>query len=119
MECCSHKFFFHFTDRFDMFFFLLLDTTKLEMHYTTLQYINYCSKLWHHGSFLVNDQRDTQILFYIFISIYNSLHVPSTSCSSSGETNCVNTASGNSHSILVAEICAESSSNLHIFRPPT
>ena len=48
--------------------------------------------------FLVNDQRDAQILFYVFISIYNSLNVSSTSCSSSGETNCINTASGNSHS---------------------
>jgi len=46
-------------------------------------------------SFLVNDRRDTQILFCVFISIYNSLHVSSTQCSSSGETNCINTASGN------------------------
>ena len=36
--------------------------------------------------FLVNDQRDAQILFYVFISIYNSLHVSSTQCLSSGET---------------------------------
>ena len=34
------------------------------------------------------------------------IHVSSTSCSSSGETNCINTASGNSHSMLVAEMCA-------------
>ena len=33
------------------------------------------------NGFLVNDQRDAQILFYVFISIYNSLHVSSTSCS--------------------------------------
>jgi hypothetical protein len=39
--------------------------------------------------FLVNDQRDAQILFYVFISIYNSLNVSSTSRSSSGETNCI------------------------------
>ena len=61
-------------------------------------------------------------IFYVFISIYNSLHVSSTSCSSSGETNCINTASGNSHSILVAEMCAgwkKSFSNLHTSRPPT
>ena len=57
-------------------------------------------------TFLVNDQRDAQILFYVFISIYKSLHVSSTSCSSSGETNCIDTASGNCHSMLVAEICA-------------
>ena len=56
--------------------------------------------------FLINDQHDAQILFYVFISIYNSLHVSSTQCSSSGETNCINTASGNSHSMLVAEMCA-------------
>jgi len=55
---------------------------------------------------LVNDQRDAQILFYVFISIYNSLHISSTSRSSSGETNCINAASGNSHSMLVAEMCA-------------
>ena len=57
--------------------------------------------------FLVNEQRDAQIFFYVFISIYNSLHVSSTQCSSSGETNCFNTASGNSHSMLVAEMCAD------------
>jgi len=51
-------------------------------------------------------QRGAQILFYVFISIYNSLHVSSTSCSSSGETSRINTASGNSHSMLVAEMCA-------------
>jgi len=56
--------------------------------------------------FLVTEQRDAQILFYVFISIYNSLHVSSTQCSSSGETNCTHTASGNSHSMLVAEMCA-------------
>jgi len=42
---------------------------------------------------------------YVFISIYNSLHVSSTQCSSSGETNYIHTASGNSHSMLVAEMC--------------
>jgi hypothetical protein len=55
---------------------------------------------------LVNDQRDAQIIFYVFISIYNSLHVSNTSCLSSGETNCINTASGNSHPMMVAEMCA-------------
>ena len=49
-------------------------------------------------------QRDAQIIFYVFISIYNSLHVSSTSCSSSGEKNCINTASGNSHSISATNI---------------
>jgi len=46
------------------------------------------------------------ILFYVFIYIFNSLHVSSTSCSSSGETNCVNTASGSCHSVSVAVSCA-------------
>ena len=39
--------------------------------------------------FLVNDQRDAQFFFYVFIYIFNSLHVSSTLCSSSGEINCV------------------------------
>jgi hypothetical protein len=56
--------------------------------------------------FLVNDQRDTQISFYVFISIYNSLHVSSTQCSSEEETNCINTTSGNCQSVLVAVSCA-------------
>jgi len=46
------------------------------------------------------------ILFYVFIYIFNSLHVSSTSCSSSGETNCVNTTSGSCHSVSVAVSCA-------------
>jgi hypothetical protein len=46
------------------------------------------------------------ILFYVFIFIFNSLNVSSTSCSSSGETNCVNTTSGNCHSVSVAVSCA-------------
>jgi hypothetical protein len=65
--------------------------------------------------FLVNDQRDAQIPFYVFIFIFNSLHVSSTSCASSGETNCVNTTSGNCHSLLVAVSCVgwEFTPNLH------
>ena len=55
---------------------------------------------------MVNDQRDAQIIFYVFISIYNSLHVSSTSCPSSGEIKCINAAPGNGHSMLVAEMCA-------------
>ena len=47
------------------------------------------------------------ILFYVFILIFNSLlHVSSTSCSSSGETNCVNSTSGSCHSVSVAMSCA-------------
>ena len=55
--------------------------------------------------FLVDDQRDAQF-FYVFIYIFNSLYVSSTSCSSSGETNCVNTTSGSSHSVSEAVSCA-------------
>jgi len=68
--------------------------------------------------FLANDQHDAQIPFYVFIFIYNSLHVLSTSCSSSGETNCINTTSGNCHSVLVAVSCT-GRSDLHMTRPPT
>jgi len=38
--------------------------------------------------------------------MFNSLHVSSTLCSSSGETNGVNTTPGNYHSVLVAMLCA-------------
>ena len=43
---------------------------------------------------------------YLFF-IYNSLHVSSTSCSSSGETNCINTTSGNCYSVSVAVSSAD------------
>ena len=43
----------------------------------------------------------------MYLFIYSSLHVSSMSCSSSGETNCINTASGNCHSLLVAVSCAQ------------
>jgi hypothetical protein len=61
--------------------------------------------------FLVNDQLDAQIPFYVFIFIFNSLHVSSTSCSSSVETNCVNTTSVNCHSVLMAVSCAHNTVN--------
>ena len=54
--------------------------------------------------FLVIVQLDAQIPFNIFI--YSSLYVSSMSCSSSGETDCINTASGKCHSVLVAVSCA-------------
>jgi hypothetical protein len=46
------------------------------------------------------------VLYYVIIFIFNSLYVSSTSCSSSGETKCVNTTSGNCHSVSVAVSCA-------------
>ena len=39
-----------------------------------------CFKKLAQKWFLINDQRDAQILFYVFVSIYNSLHVLSISC---------------------------------------
>ena len=54
--------------------------------------------------FLVNDQRDAQIPFYAFIFICNSLNVSSTSCSLSGETNCVNTAPSSCHVQVGSEL---------------
>jgi len=67
---------------------------------------------------LENDQTDAQIFFFhVFISIYNSLHVLSTQCSSSGETDCFNTASGNSQSMLVAKMCAGWKKTRVFFQP--
>jgi len=43
---------------------------------------------------------------YVLIYIFNYLRVSSTSCSSSGETNCVNTVSSSCHSVSVAVSCA-------------
>jgi hypothetical protein len=60
--------------------------------------ITYIAKFEYFNDSFVNDQRDAQIPFYVFIFICNSLHVSSTSCSSSGETNCVNTTSVNCRS---------------------
>jgi len=51
---------------------------------------------------LVNDQLDAQFFMYLFIYIFNSLHVSSTSYSSSGDTSCFNTTSGSCHSVSVA-----------------
>jgi hypothetical protein len=61
------------------------------------------------------------ILYYVFIFIFNSLHVSSTSCSSSGETNCANTTSGNCYSVSVAVLYTglKWTSNPHTTRPPT
>ena len=55
--------------------------------------------------FFVNDQHDAQIPFYVFIFSFNSLHVPSTSCTSSGEKNCINTTSGNSLCVGGRVVC--------------
>jgi len=69
----------------------------------------------HHVMILGKRPTWRTILFYVFISIFNSLHFSSTSCSSSGETNYVNTASGSCHSVSVAVSCAgrKFTSDLH------
>ena len=61
------------------------------------------------------------ILYLVFIFIFNSLHVSSTSCSSSGETNCVNTTSGYCHSLSVtmSSTGRKWTSDLHTTRAPT
>jgi hypothetical protein len=99
---------------------------RLQLHVLVTQSNHYqavyqmCKeKLFYMYWFLVINQRDAQILFYVFIFLYNSLHVSSTSCLSPGEKNCINTASGNSHSMLVDALCAgckKSSSDLHTTR---
>ena len=48
----------------------------------------------------------THKFFSMYLFIYSSLHVSSMSYSSSGETDCINTASGKCHSVLVAVSCA-------------
>jgi len=53
---------------------------------------NYCKVQNISTTFLVIVQLDAQILFNVFIFIYSSLHVSSLSCSSSGETDCINIA---------------------------
>ena len=51
----------------------------------------------HHVMILGKRPTWRTIPFSVFLFIFNSLHVSSTSCSSSGETNCVNTTSGSCH----------------------
>ena len=74
----------------------------------------------HHVMILGKWPMRCTILFYVFIFIFNSLNVLSTSCSSSGETNCVNT-SGSCHSVSVAVSSAgrKWTSDLQTTRPPT
>ena len=79
---------------------LILTTT------TTIFFIFYILLTVHHVMSLGKWPTWCTILFYVFIFIFNSLHVSSTSCSSSGEINCVNTTSGSCHSVSVAVSCA-------------
>jgi hypothetical protein len=52
----------------------------------------------HLGIIPVNNQLDT---LFQYIYFFTSLHVSSTQCSSSGETNCINTSSGMYHCVKV------------------
>ena len=60
----------------------------------------------HHAMILGNCPTWRTNSFQCIYLFYSSLHVSSMSCSSSGETNCINAASGNCHSVLVAVSCA-------------
>jgi len=59
--------------------------------------------------------------FYVFIYIFNSVHVSRTSCSSSGERNCVNATSGSCHCVSMAGSCAgrKWTTDLHTTQPQT
>ena len=57
-------------------------------------------------------------IFYVFIYIFNCLHVSSTTCSSSGETNCVITTSGSCRWLCRVQVGSETS-DLHTKQPPT
>jgi hypothetical protein len=87
----------------------------------TRYFMFYILLTMHHVMILVKWPMWCTILFYAFIFIFNSLHVLSTSCSSLGETNCVNTTSGSCHSVSVAVSCAgwKWTSDLYTTRPPT
>jgi hypothetical protein len=67
-------------------------------------------------TFLVNDQHDAQFFsMYLFLTLY----MFRAHCAHHQETNCVNTASGNCHSVSVAVSCAgwKFTSDLHTTRP--
>jgi hypothetical protein len=52
-------------------------------------------------------------LHNVLIFIFISLHVSSTSCSSSGATNCVSTTSGSCHSVSVAVLFSDPTCTIH------
>ena len=84
------------------------------LYYATNQHTHINDRYVTDMHFLVNDQRDAQIPFYVCIFIYNSLRVSITSFSSSGETNRINTTSGNCHSVLVAQSFSKSISQVAV-----
>ena len=87
----------HWTDFHEISYFMAFRKSVDEIQ--NLTFFLPCIMQW----FLLIVQLDAQIPFNIFI--YSSLHVSSMSCSSSGETDCINTASGKCHSVLVAVSC--------------
>ena len=63
---------------------------QLVLHCKILRFVDRAS---YNDSLLITNVMHKFLSVFIFI--YNSLHVSSTPCSSSGETNCNNTTSGN------------------------
>ena len=102
------------------------DTKRVGVWYRNVANIN-CAKFCilltvHHVMILGKWPTWRTVLFYVFIYIFNSLHISSTSCSSSGETNCVNTTSGSCHSVcrwLCRVEVGSFNSDLHTTLPPT
>jgi len=77
------------------------------------------SKLYvFHDSWYMNNVTHN---FFMYLFIFLTLYVSSTSCSSSGEKNYVNTNSGSCHSVSVTVSCAgrKWTSDLHTTQPPT
>jgi len=81
--------------------------TTLDWFFSVFNIATWRFEQYVHGIFTVLGKWPTwrTILFYVFVFIFNSLHVSSTSCSSSGETNCINTTSGSCHSVSVVVSC--------------
>jgi len=94
--------------------------TKVTGYYN-FYFFKYILLTVHHVMILVKWSTWRTVLFYVFIYIFKSLHLSSTSCSSSGETNFINTTSCSCHSVSVAVSCAgrKWTSDLHTTRPPT
>jgi hypothetical protein len=80
-------------------------STKCGIQITVISFF-YVLLTVHHVMILGKWPTWRTILFYVFIFVSNSLHVSRTSCSSWGETNWVNTTSGNCHCVSVAVSCA-------------
>jgi hypothetical protein len=74
---------------------------NLESHNIQSLNFTFCWRM-HHVMILAKWPTWRTSLFYVLILIFNSLHVSSILCSSSGEISCVNTSSGNCHSVSVA-----------------